>query len=102
MAILSRSSFQRVFQQINTASATLTPGTLTANTVNTANTVACPGAAIGDVVDVSAPASLGGIIMQGEVTAANVVTIKFLSAATTAPGAGVYKVATYPFTSEVA
>lgn len=102
MTILSRTTFQRVFNQVNTASASLTPGTLTANTVNVANTVACPGAAIGDIVDVAAPASLGGIMMQGEVTAANVVTIKFLSAATTAPSAGVYKVATYPFSNDVA
>jgi hypothetical protein len=99
--VTDRTGFQRVFQQVNSASASLTPGTLTANTVNTSNTIACPGAAIGDIVDVSAPASLGGIMMQGEVTAANVVTIKFLSAATTAPSAGVYKVATYSFTSEV-
>ena len=38
-------------------------------------------------------------MMQGEVTAAGVVTIKFLSAATTAPAAGVYKVITYPLTA---
>lgn len=96
-----RTLWHRVFSQVNTGSASLTPGALTANTVNTANTVACVGAAIGDVVDVVAPASIGATIMQGEVTAVGVVTIKFLSGGTTAPPTGIYRVATYPFTSEV-
>lgn len=95
MAQQSRAQFQGLFSNVSTAQASLTPGTLTANTVNTANTVACPGCLVGDVVDVSAPAVLGGILMQGEVSAAGTVTIKFLSAATTAPGAGIYKVTCY-------
>lgn len=96
-----RTSFQAIFQQVSSGSAALTPGSLTAGTVSTANTVACPGAALGDIVFVSAPAAIGATIMWGEVTAVNVVTIKFLSGATTAPPTGVYKVASLPFTAAV-
>lgn len=95
MAQQSRAQFQGLFSNVSTANASVTPGALTAGTVNTATTIACPGCAVGDIVDVSAPASLGGIMMQGEVEAAGVVTLKFLSGATTAPSAGVYKVTCY-------
>lgn len=104
MTILSRTGFQRVFQQVNTASATLTPTAAAAGVTNVASTVAVPGALVGDIVDVSAPSSLLNLILQGEVTAVGVVTLKFanVSAGSITPPAGLYKVATYSFTSDVA
>lgn len=98
MAVFTvKTIWQHIFGVTNYGSASLTPGALTAGIVNTANTIAVPGAAIGDVVDVAAPAALVGTIMQGEVTAAGVVTIKFLSGATPTPPAGIYRVTTYPY-----
>lgn len=106
MAFSSRTLWQRIFQQANTGSATETTTTATAAGVTAAAaTVAVPGAAIGDVVDVSSPtAQPVGLFCFGVVTAANVVTIYFMNptAGSLTGVAGLYKVATYPFTSEVA
>lgn len=106
MAILSRTQFQRVFQQVNTGSATLVATTAVAAAATPGvATVAVPGAAIGDIVDVSSPAVQPvGLLVFGVVSAAAVVTIYFLNptAGSLTGVAGLYKVATYPFTSEVA
>ena len=107
MAFSSRTGFQRVFQQVNTGSATLAVvATIAAGTTAPAvATVAVPGAAIGDIVDVSSPAvQTAGLLCYGVVTAAGVVTIYFANVTTGTPSSagGVYKVATYPFTSDVA
>lgn len=103
MAISSRTSFQRIYQQINTGSASVTPGAATTGTTVTV-TVPVAGSLVGDVVEVSAPSAIGNLTMSGEVTAAGTVTIKFANATAgslTAP-AGLYRVATYTFSGDVA
>ena len=90
MAIYGPAQYRDLVDSVRTAAASLTPGALTANVVNTSNTITVPGAAVGDIVEMVAPASLGAIIMSGEVTSANTVTVKFLSNAVTAPATGVY------------
>lgn len=101
-----RSLWHRVFQQINTGSATLTAVSPTAGaTFAGSGTISVPGAAIGDIVDVSSPAvQPAGIYTYGVVTAVGVVTIYYanVTVGTLAAAAGLYRVATYPFTSEVA
>jgi hypothetical protein len=106
MTILSRTTFQRVFDRVNTGSATLTAvSPTTGATFAGSSTVSVPGAAIGDIVDVSFPtAPAAGLVMYGTVTASGVVTVyaSNVSAGTLATPAGLYRVATYPFTGDVA
>lgn len=95
MATSQKRQFNDVFTNQNSGSASVTPGAATTGiTVTVAITV--PGALVGDVVWVSAPAAIGNLTMTGEVTAANTVTIKFANTTAgslTAP-AGVYTVIT--------
>lgn len=106
MTILSRTSFQRVFQQCNTGSVTLVATTAVAASATPAvATAAIAGAALGDIVDVSAPAlQPASLLCFGVVTAAGVVTIYFLNptAGSLTGVAGLYKVATYTFSGDVA
>jgi len=106
MPILSRTEWQRIFQQANTGSVTLTATTAVAAAATAGGTLAnIPGASIGDIVDVSSPAVQPvGLLVFGVVTAAGVVTIYFLNptAGSLTGVAGLYKVATYPFTTDVA
>lgn len=104
MTILSRTSFQRVVQQVNSASASLTPALVTTGATGVASTIAVPGALVGDVVDVVGPSSLLNLILQGEVTAVGVVTLKFanVSAGSITPPAGIYKAVTYTLSGDVA
>lgn len=97
MSYQVRTQFQEIVQNVQGASASLTPTAAAAGVTNVASTIAVPGAAIGDVVDVVAPSSLLNLILQGEVTAAGVVTLKFanVSAGSITPPAGIYKVITY-------
>lgn len=99
----NRTEWQRVVQQVSAASASVTPGAATTGVTVTV-TVPCPGCAIGDVVDVSAPSAIGNLTMSGEVTAAGTVTIKFanVTAGTLTAPAGIYKVVCYSLTGEVA
>ena len=101
MAFIGPAQFRDIFDQIFTATAALTPSAVTAGNTGT-NTVTCNGAAIGDVVDVSVPAVLGNVTMQGEVTAANTVTIKFsnATAGSITPPAGNYSVVVYRRTAQ--
>lgn len=103
MTILSRTSFQRVVQQVNSASANVTPGAATTGVTVTV-TIPVPGSSIGDIVDVSAPAAIGNLTMSGEVTVAGTVTVKFANVTAgslTAP-AGIYKAVTYTLSGDVA
>lgn len=96
MAQSSRAQFQGLFSTVNTGQASVTPGAATTGITVTV-TVPVTNCAIGDIVDVSAPAAIGNLTMSGEVTAAGTVTIKFANVTAgslTAP-AGVYKVTTY-------
>lgn len=106
MAILSRTQFQRVFQQVNTGSGSPTFTSPTTGTTAAASaTISVPGAAIGDIVDVSPPtAPVAGLLVYGTVTAVGAVTVYAanVSAGTLVPPVGLFRVATYPFTSEVA
>lgn len=105
MAFTSRTGFQRVFQQVNTGSATLVATTAVAAAATPGVAlVTVPGAAIGDIVDVASPSvQVVGLFVFGVVSAANTVTIYFLNptAGSLSGAAGLYKVATYPFTPEV-
>jgi hypothetical protein len=96
MATSQKRQFTGIFQNVSSASASLTPGTLTTDT-SEAVTIAVPGALMGDIVFVS----LGGGIAQtaliqvtGEVLAANVVSVVFsnTTAGPLTPAAGVYTV----------
>ena len=60
------------------------PPSLATSGEQTSTTVAVPGAAIGDFVDVTFSIALQGLRLWGEVTAANVVTV-YLSNLTGAP-----------------
>lgn len=84
--------YRDLFDSAYVASANITPALVTTNTTGVASTIAVPGALVGDVVTVRAPAALGNVTLQGEVTAAGVVTLKFsnLTAGSITPPAGVY------------
>lgn len=79
MAYSNAPQFRSIFDQVFAATVALTPGAVTTGTTGT-STITVPGAAVGDVVDVSAPVALGNVTVQGEVTAANTVTVKFANA----------------------
>lgn len=100
---LGAALYRRVFDQVGSASASLTPTAAAATTTNVASTITVPGAAIGDLVDVLPPSSLLNLILQGEVTAANVVTLKFanVSAGSITAPAGIYTAIVYRPTTEV-
>lgn len=91
-----RTSFAHVYNQVAYGSASLTPSAVITGAVGN-NTVACGNCQIGDIVDVSCPAVLGNLIVQGEVTAIGTVTIKFAntSGGSLTPPAGIYKVVSY-------
>lgn len=74
-----------------------TPGAITTATTATSN-VNVPGAAIGDRVDVTCQQALGNVILQGEVTAAGVVTLKWANTTAgtiTPPAAALYNIIVY-------
>lgn len=103
MTILGRTSFQRVVQQVNSGSASVTPGAATTGITVTV-TIPVAGSLIGDIVDVMAPSAIGNLTMSGEVTAAGTVTVKFANVTAgslTAP-AGIYKAVTYTPSADVA
>ena len=95
MSTSQRRQFQDVFANVSSASAALTPGLLTTNTSEIV-TVAVPGAAVGDVVSVSAGASAqtAGIQVTGRCDAAGVVSIEFsnTSAGSLTPVSSTYTV----------
>lgn len=92
MAINAPAQYRDAFDSVRTASASLTPVAVAAGVTGVASTITVPGAAVGDLVSVAAPSSLLNLILQGEVTAAGVVTLKFanVSAGSITPPAGVY------------
>lgn len=93
MSLAQKLQFPMAFPNVLAATANLTPAGVTTNTTNVASTITVPGAAVGDVVlAVTTPAALGSVLLQGEVTAANTVTLKFsnLTAGTITPPAGNY------------
>lgn len=91
MALNQPAQYRDIYDSVYAASASVTPGAATTGTTVTV-TITVPGAAVGDLVTVRAPAALGNVVMQGEVTAANTVTVKFANttAGTLTPPAGVY------------
>lgn len=101
MGINAPSAFRTVVDQVFTASASLTPALVTTGATGVASTITVPNAALGDVVDVVVPSSLLNLILQGEVTAANTVTLKFanVSAGSITPPAGVYTAVVYRLTN---
>ena len=92
MALSQASQYRTLVDSVYVASASITPGAITTGTTGATQTIAVPGALVGDVVTMRAPAVLGSVIMQGEVTAANTVTVKFANttAGTITPPAGIY------------
>lgn len=94
--------YRRVIDIVNSATAALTPALVTTGTTGVASTITVPGAAVGDVVDVRASVSIGNVILQGEVTAANTVTLKFanVTAGSITPAAGNYTAIVYRPTPE--
>lgn len=99
MAVNGRKQFQAVNANVITPTATsLNPGSTAAGATSTA-TVTVAGAAVGDYVEVSCQTALGNVSIQGEVTAANTVTVKFANttagAITPAGGAALYNVVVY-------
>jgi hypothetical protein len=96
MSTSQRRQFQDIFANVSSASASLTPSALTTGTSEIV-TVTVPGAAIGDIVFVSAGTAAGqtaGIQVTGRCDAAGVVSIEFsnTTAGTLTPVAGVYTV----------
>lgn len=94
MATSQKRQFNDIFQNFSAGSAALTPGALTTNTSGV-STVAVPGAAVGDVVFVSASvAQTANVQVTGQVYAAGVVSIVFsnTSAGSLTPVAAVYTV----------
>lgn len=91
MSLNQPAQYRDIYDSAYVASASVTPGAATTGTTVTV-TITVPGAAVGDLVTVRAPAALGNVIMQGEVTAANTVTVKFANttAGTLTAPAGVY------------
>lgn len=74
-----------------------TPGAVAAGTTVTA-AVTVTGAALGDRVDVTCQSSLGNVLLQGEVTAANTVTLKWANVTAgsiTPPAAALYNIVVY-------
>lgn len=92
MALNAPTQYRGLVDSVRSASASLTPALVTTGTTGVASTITVPGAAVGDVVTVVAPAALGSVLLQGEVTAANTVTLKFANttAGSITPPAGVY------------
>lgn len=99
---MQATQYRRVYDQVGSASASLTPTAAGAGVTNVASTITVAGAAIGDIVDVVAPSSLLNLILQGEVTAANTVTLKFanVSAGSLTAPAGIYTAIVYRPTLE--
>lgn len=94
MAQRSRRQFPDFVTEVLSASAALTPGAATTGTTVT-STVTVPGAAVGDAVAlVTANASIGNVGVEGEVTAADTVTLKFqnVTAGSITPAATTYNV----------
>lgn len=94
MSTSQKRQFNDIFTNISSGSAALTPSALTTNT-SEASTVAVPGAAVGDVVFVSASvAQTANIQVTGQVYAAGVVSIIFsnTSAGSLTPVAATYTV----------
>jgi hypothetical protein len=101
MGINAPSAFRTVVDQVFSATAALTPALVTTGTTGVASTITVNNAALGDVVDVVVPSSLLNLILQGEVTAANTVTLKFanVSAGSVTPPAGNYTAIVYRLTN---
>lgn len=97
MAYSSPTQFRALVDQVFAASASLTPALVTTGTTGVASTITVPGAALGDYVEVTVPSSLLNLILQGEVTAANTVTLKFanVSAGSVTPPGAVYTAVVY-------
>jgi hypothetical protein len=83
--------FTGVFENVSAGTAALTPAAVAADTTSE-STVNVPGCAVGDIVLLSCNASIGTLLMQGEVQAPGVVTIKFanVSAGAVTPPAANY------------
>lgn len=77
MATRAPRQFRDIFYDILTGTATISVGAVGAGTTNVANTIPVPGAVVGDVV-LAVQASLvqNAVHLQGEVTAADTVTLK--------------------------
>jgi antitoxin (DNA-binding transcriptional repressor) of toxin-antitoxin stability system len=92
MALIQPAQYRGIYDSVYAASASLTPALVATVTTGVASTITVPGAAVGDLVTVRAPAAIGALILQGEVTAANTVTLKFANttAGSLTPPAGVY------------
>lgn len=90
--------FRDVIDSICTLTAVAqTPGAVGAGATVTA-AVTVNGAALGDRVDVSCQSSMGNVLLQGEVTAANTVTLKWANVtagAITPPAAALYNIVVY-------
>lgn len=95
MSTSQKRQYNDIFTNMSSGSAALTPGALTTNTSEVV-TVTVPGAAVGDVVFVSAGAvaQTSGIQVTGQVYAAGVVSIIFsnTSAGSLTPAAATYTV----------
>lgn len=94
MAQRARRQFPDMVTEVLSASAALTPSAVTTGTTGT-STVTVVGAAVGDfVAAVTANAALGNVGVEGEVTAADTVTLKFqnVTAGSITPPATTYNV----------
>lgn len=93
MATSQKRQFNDIYTNVNSASASLSPALVTTGTTGVASSIAVPGSLPGDVVIVSVPASLGALVMSGEVQVAGTVVLKFqnvTAGSLTPPAAAVY------------
>jgi hypothetical protein len=104
MSLNFPSQFLRIWGNVTAASAVLSPAAVGAGTTNVASTIAVPNCQIGDVVDVRCSASFANsLLVQGEVQAAGVVTLKFANVSAgslTPPAAATYTAICYTPTVE--
>lgn len=99
MSFVGAAQFRDVIDSVLAITAvSLNPGVTTTGTTTTA-TATVTGAAVGDFVEVSCQTALGNVTIQGEVTAANTVTVKFANTTagsiTPAGGAALYNIVVY-------
>jgi hypothetical protein len=100
---IAPAQFLRIWDHIISASAVLSPAAVPAGTTGVASTITVTGAAVGDYVEAFVNSSLLNLILQGEVTAANTVTLKFANVSAgsiTPPAAATYTVVVYSPTVE--
>lgn len=96
MAQRNARQFRDCFSEVLTASAVLSPALVTTGTTGVASTITVPGVVLGDtVIACACSAAIGALHLQGEVTAADTVTLKFANTTAgslTPPAAATYSV----------